>query len=281
MGNDTDNALLSFVEKMPAFPKSVQRIIQLTSDSNTSAKDIVQVIECDPVMTVKILQVINSPYYGFSKKISSIPRAVVHIGVNTIKNMALSVAAIGMLKTYNEAGFNTQEFLLHSLTTAIINKKLAERQGLTPSESGDFFVAGLLHDFGKLVFAECLPELFKEALTLSRERQLPLFETERECIGLNHAHLGKLLVEKWEFSQNLADAIAYHHEPPGNNMLQNNLKAANEISKALQLGDAGNPVIEPFSDALAKRLGGSLENLILSLGDLTPIKMEALALIRL
>ena len=79
-----------------------------------------------PVMTVKILQVINSPYYGFAQKISSIPRAVVHIGINSVKNIALSVATIGMLKPHNQAGFNTQNFLQHSLTTAIIGKMIAE-----------------------------------------------------------------------------------------------------------------------------------------------------------
>ncbi|MGR9116553.1 MAG: HDOD domain-containing protein [Gammaproteobacteria bacterium] len=277
-----DSELLAYVDKMPAFPKSVQRIVQLTSDFNASAKEVVQVIECDPVMTVKILQVINSPYYGFSQKVSSIQRAVVHIGINTIKNMALSIAAIGMLKTENKAGFNNQNFLLHSLTTAIISKMLAERQGLAQQECSDFFVAGLLHDFGKLIFAEYLPGSFKKALSLSREQNLPLYQSEIECIGLSHAHLGKLLAEKWEFSQSLADAIAHHHDTSGdgNNTLTDFIIAANEISKTLHLGDAGNPVIEPFSEALAKRLGGSLDSLIPKLGDLTSIKAEALALIR-
>ena len=275
-----DSELIAFVEKMPAFPKSVQRILQLTSDSNSSAKDIVQVIECDPVMTVKILQVINSPYYGFPQKISSIPRAVVHIGINTIKNMALSVAAIGMLKTHNLASFSNQEFLLHSLSTAIISKLLAEREGLSQPDCYDFFAAGLLHDFGKLIFAECLPELFEKSLILSREQQRPLHQTELEFIGLNHAHLGKLLAEKWEFSHNLADAIARHHDASGVNALRSNIIAANEISKTLHFGDAGNPVIEPFSEALAARFKGPLEHLMLELGDLTHIKAEALTLIR-
>lgn len=274
------NELFAFVEKMPAFPKSVQRIIQLSSDCNASAKDLVQVIECDPVMTIKILRVVNSPYYGLPKKINSIPRAVVHIGINTIKNMALSVAAIGILKTHNKAGFNTQDFLLHSLTTAIISKRLAERQGLAAPECGDFFVAGLLHDFGKLIFAECLPEFFKKALTLSREQQLPLYQTELECIGLNHSHIGQLLAEKWEFSEILAEAIAHHHDVNEDNTLTDFIVAANEISKALQFGDAGNLVIEPFPEALAERLGGSMDRLILTLGDLESVKTEALALIR-
>jgi len=80
--------LIAFVEEMPAFPKSVQKILQLTSDINVSAKEIVAVIESDPIMTVKILKVINSAFYGLPQKITSIQRAVVHIGLNTIKNLA-------------------------------------------------------------------------------------------------------------------------------------------------------------------------------------------------
>ena len=109
---------------------------------------------------------------------------------------------------------------------------------------------------------------------------MPLYQTELECIGLSHSYLGKLLAEKWEFSESLADAIAHHHDASDGNALKDNIMAANEISKTLQFGDAGNPIIEPFSEALAARFGGSLDSLILILGDLTSIKTEALALIR-
>ena len=127
MSDTLNEELIVFVEKMPAFPKSVQRVVQLTSVSDSSAKDIVQVIESDPVMTIKILKVINSPFYGMPQKISSIQRAVVHLGLNTIKNLALSVAAMGVLNPRNKADFNINDFLLHSLTTASICKMLAEK----------------------------------------------------------------------------------------------------------------------------------------------------------
>lgn len=272
MTNVTHSELLAYVENMPAFPKSVKRIMQLASDYNASAKDIVQVIECDPVMTVKILQVINSPYYGFAQKISSIPRAVVHIGINSVKNIALSVAAIGILKPRNQAGFNTQDFLLHSLTTAIIGKMIGEHQNLTPAECSDCYIAGLLHDFGKLVFAECLPDQFKESLLLSREKNQPLYQSEREIIGINHAQTGQLLAEKWEFSPALAGAIAQHHSESTNDNLAATVMTADVISNALCRGDDfENSVLEPFS---------GLADLIQSLGDLTSIKAEALSLMR-
>jgi putative nucleotidyltransferase with HDIG domain len=266
--------LVAQVEKMPAFPKSVQRVVQLTSNIGVSAKEIVQVIECDPVLTVKILKVINSAFYGLSHKINTVQRAVVHLGLNTVKNLAMSVAAIGMLKNSNKADFNPTAFLLHALTTAAISRKLAERAGLSPQECSDCFVAGLLHDFGKIVFAEFMPERFKLALAKSKEDNVPLHLAELEFIGINHADAGTLLAEKWGLSELLSEAIRHHHGEPIN-AFGECLFAANQISKQLHLGDGGNPVVEAFPDAIASRFGLSLEPLIDDLGNLAIIALEA------
>jgi len=279
MSDTLNEELIAFVEKMPAFPKSVQKVVQLTSDVNTSAKDIVQVIESDPVMTIKILKVINSAFYGLPQKITSIQRSVVHIGLNTIKNLALSIAAIGMLKSNNKADFNTQEFLLHSMTTASLCRILAERTGISKVESSDFFVAGLLHDFGKIVLAEFDPDNFKLALEKSSEQQIPLYITELEFLGTSHAQVGKLLAERWELDQALVTAIDHHHDADNDNLLQDCVFAANQISKKMQFGFAGNPIVEEFPDNIIARFELSLDELIISLGDLSTVKSEALSFI--
>lgn len=267
--------LITYVEKMPAFPKSVQQVVLLSSDINASAKDIVHVIKCDPVMTVKILTAINSAFYGLPNKISSVQRAVVHIGLNTIKNLALAVAAMGMLSRQNKAHFNTDEFLLHALTTAAISRMLAERLGLSPSECSDCFVAGLLHDFGKLVFAEFMPEEFRLALEKSKAFQLPLQETEVEFIGLNHAQAGKILAEKWSLSEPLSNAIAQHHSlEASTSPLRDCIFAANQISKHLHLGNGGNPVVDPFPDFIVARFGLPLVPLMDELGDLNAVEKD-------
>lgn len=272
--------LIAFVEKMPAFPKSVQRVVQLTSDLNAPAKEIVRVIESDPVMTVKILKVINSAFYGLPQKITSIQRAVVHMGLNTIKNLALSVAAMGVLKPTNKADFNTQDFLLHSLTTASICRLLAEKLGVKGSDCSDYFVAGLLHDFGKIVFAEFDPENFKLALAKSQDENIPLHEAETAIMGITHAQVGKILAEKWELDPVLIDAIERHHDTDKDKtILLECITTANQISKKLDFGFSGNPIIDETPDQLIPRFEQTLDDLITSLGDLTSVKSEALSFI--
>ncbi|MGR8930012.1 MAG: HDOD domain-containing protein [Gammaproteobacteria bacterium] len=270
--------LLSFVDKMPAFRNSVHRLLQLASNLNAENREIVRVIESDPLMTVKILKVVNSPYYGLSEKISSVPRAVVHLGINSIKNMALVVAAIGVLPKQSRAGLDYRAFLLHSLSCATLCKLLADRLDAPPINSSDYFVAGLLHDFGKIVFAEFVPETYKNVLTIAKEKQLALNHVENEIIGTDHSQTGGWLAEHWKLPQNLVAAIDHHHTVPIS-ILSECLFAANQIEKTLQFGFAGNPVIEPFPLQVRQRFGMDLNDLIDALGDLTAIQSEALAFV--
>lgn len=274
MSPELSQKLTLAVDGMPAFPKSVQRILELTRDVNCAAKDLVQVIDKDPVVTVKILRVVNSAYYSLPKQITSINHAVVYLGFNTIKNLALSIAAIGMLPKDNAAGFDGQQYLIHSLATASIAKQLATRvDGADPM---DCFIAGLLHDFGKVVFAQFMPTEFRLALDISRETQTSLHLSLRRLIGADHALVGAMLIEKWRFAPNLIETIRHQHP--------DNLKdtgmiacvfAANQISKKLEFGFGGNPWVDELPEAFQTRLGGKLDEVIASLGDLSPLLEEA------
>jgi putative nucleotidyltransferase with HDIG domain len=259
---------------MPAFPKSVQKILELTRDVNCSAKDLVQVIDHDPVVMVKILKVVNSAYYALPRKITSINHAVVHLGLNPIKNLALSIAAIGMLPQTSAAGFDSQQYLLHSLSTAGLARKIALR--LDDADPMDCFTAGLLHDFGKAVFAQFMPVEFSQALAHSKASGGSLHQALRGVIGVDHTVVGAMLVEKWRFAPALVETIRNQH---GDNPIDTDMVAcvfaANQISKKLSFGDGGNPHVEPLTPAMARRLGGGLDPLMEKLGDLTQVFEEA------
>ena len=257
------------VERMPAFPRSVQKILELTRNINCLPKDLVGVIEKDPVMTVKILKVINSAYYSLSNKITSVGQSVVYLGINTIKNLALGFAAVGILPRLNSAGFDIQRYLLHSLMVATVARQLATQYAKGETDPGDCYIAGLLHDFGKAVFAQFLAAEFRNAMMRSVEEQIPLHEAELALIGTDHALVGAMLAKRWQFSDHLVDCIRDHHNPAAEpSAMMDCLRMANQIARKLEVGDSGNPWRDDEPLAAPERFGTDIDATIASLGDL-------------
>ena len=267
--------LSSAVERMPAFPNGVQAILKLTRDINCQPKDLVAVIEKDPVIAVKILRIINSAYYNVGNKISSINQSVVYLGINTVKNLALNISIVGMLPKQNAAGFDTQHYLMHALLTASLTEQLGNRYAEGEVAGNDCYIAGLLHNFGKVVFAQFLPEQFLAATTFAAERQAPLFLAERKIIGADHALVGAMLAQHWQFPDALVECISSHHTAPDQSVLGECLFAADLIGETLGFDACSNRKPEQALPALPARFGDSLEALMQSLPTLTKIVDEA------
>jgi HD-like signal output (HDOD) protein len=142
----------------------------------------------------------------------------------------------------------------------------------------DCFIAGLLHDFGKVVFAQYMPQEFRRALELSQWSETSLHLTLRDAIGADHAVVGAMLVEKWRFAADLVETIRHQYGPEiKDTPMIACVFAANQISKKMKFGYGGNPYIEQFPPAIAARIGSSLDELIESLGDMSPLFEEAKA----
>ena len=264
------------VERMPAFPQSVQKILELTRDINCLPKNLVAVIEKDPVMTMKILRVINSAYYSLPNKITSVNQSVVYLGLNTIKNLALSIAAVGMLPRFNTSGFDIQRYLLHSLTTATVARQLCGVYAKGQIDPGDGYIAGLLHDFGKAVFAQFMASEFRQALALSQDHHIPLHQAEMEVIGADHAVVGSMLATKWQFPAHLIECIRDHHAAEvDSNPLIDCVRMADQICRKLSFGDAGNAWREDEAIVAPERFGDSFDPVITALGNLEKIVADA------
>ena len=262
---------------MPAFPRSVQRILELTRNINCLPREVVAVIEKDPVMTMKILKVINSAYYSLPSKITSVSQSVVYLGINTIKNLALGFAAAGILPRMNAAGFDIQRYLLHSLVVAGTARQLATQFARGEADPGDCYIAGLLHDFGKVVFAQFLATEFHHALSHAVEHGLPLHEAEKAVIGVDHGLAGALLARRWTFSAELVDCIRDHHNPlAASSAMMDCLRVADQVVRLREIGDSGNPWRTTEAPAAPWRFGDDMEAIITKLGSLDKIVEDAM-----
>jgi len=262
------------VDRMPAFPRSVQRLLELTRDINVEPRAIVEVLEHDPVMAGRILRTVNSAFYGLSRKVSSMSHAVVLLGMNTVKNMALAVSAAGMLPRQNAAGFDTSEYLRHSLIVAGMARTIARHEG--DADPGEAYIAGLLHDFGKVLFATNLPEEFHRALQLATRGELALHDAERREIGMAHPQAGAMLARKWQFPETLAEAIAAHHDAGPFTGTLRSLFLADQLTRCDEKGDPlpGRTPL-PLPEGAGGRLGESWPEIVAALPERSRVIAEA------
>ncbi len=272
--------LLAMVEAMPAFPQGVTRVLDMCSRIDCSPRDLVAVVERDPVLAMRVLKLVNSPFIGLAQPISSISHGVAYVGMNTIKNIALTVAAIGMLPRENEANFDMDKFLQHSLGTASVCKRMAAINGVKETHAGDYFLAGLLHDFGKVILVRHKPDRFSEALEEASRKKIPLDVAERSIYKIDHAEIGAVLAAHWTLPEALIRAIRYHHSAgdlPNPSLLEQIVMAGNLVVHRLGFGASGNNCPAELPPGINKSLGMDLDDIILAIGDTEALFADAKA----
>ncbi|MFH1023019.1 MAG: HDOD domain-containing protein [Planctomycetota bacterium] len=264
------------IQDMPAVSPIVGKMTEISHEMDTSARDLVKIIMIDPVLTGKVLRLVNSSFYGLSQSVNSLAQAIVLLGVNTVKSMALSTAVVSTL-FHEEEGFplTPQEFWRHSLAVAVGAKLLAKERKVTSAELETYFVAGLLHDIGKILFIRTEPARYRRAIEEAREFEVSLPFAEIALLGYNHCRAGRMLARHWKLDPTLSIVIERHHRPdtpPGNPLLEI-VVVANAMAKRAGLGSAGNPVIEEWADGIAAREGIS-ESVIAGAAEALPRELE-------
>lgn len=198
---------------LPTLPTVVTQLISVVGDPASSARQIARLVSTDQALTAKILKVANSSFYGFSREIATVQLAIVVLGIEMVKNIGLSVA---VLKRFSEGKehrlFDRQRFWAHAIGCGVAARMLAlkfkERR-----IADEAFVAGVLHDIGKLILIEYFYEEFSEALEKADAEGLSIVDAEEQVLGVSHADVGAWLAEKWNLPAHLVHAIAYHHRP--------------------------------------------------------------------
>lgn len=243
--NPTD--LRNRIEKLgdlPTLPHVVQRLAAMIGRPTVSTEEIGAIIEKDQVLAAKVLRLANSPFYGFPSRIGSVAHAVIVLGFNVVKGLTLCASALSIMK---DAGMD--QLWRHSLGVAITANLLAARLGIKNPE--ELFVAGLLHDIGKVVLYVKWPEVgacIKDASKAGGDRSL--FELEQELMGLSHADIGGCLANAWNLPVTLREPILYHHAPTlaTEAALQTAIvHVADILVKGLACGNPGDDLIPPLS----------------------------------
>lgn len=240
--------IIDKIKALPTLSVVVAKVINVVSNPMTSAKDLSDIIVVDQALTAKVLRLANSAFYGFPFRIKNVTQAVSILGFDTIRNLALTVSVYKVFTSSSETGFSHQEFWKHCVGSAICANLLAKRIKYKSPEGA--FTAGLLHDIGKSFFDQYMNKEYKEALLYVREHNVPIEEAEMKIIGVDHAHVGRLMAEKWNLPVELKAGIASHHHPEQEveeHVTAMIVCAANILCKKKRIGFGGDEVIKPFS----------------------------------
>jgi len=196
---------------LPTLPTVVAKMIELVDNPRTSASSLARLIAADQALTARILKLANSAYYGFSREISTVNMAIVILGFNTVKDMGLSLSVFEAFKSgKGDTSFDLTRFWEHSIACGIASRMLA--RSYRTRYTAEAFVAGLLHDIGKVILNQYFKNEFN-AIVDAQKEGVTLEEAENAIIGTTHSQIGAWLADKWNLPRIISRTIKYHHTP--------------------------------------------------------------------
>lgn len=249
--------IASYIKKIPSLPITVSKMLELENNPKVTPAALHRLISLDPVLSGRILKLVNSAFFGLDKEVTSIARAVIMLGLNTVKNLTLSISimtALSELKKYKvqNSALDIEAFWIHSLCVAITAKHLARKRGLDLSSQEEYFMAGLLHDIGKIPMAVVAPQEYQMAIDTAEISRCCLVEEEEVFLGINHCVVGDMFLREWKLEGTfLGTAVFHHHDyrqsPEARQEYKGPYKdilfgteAANYLAVTLNIGFAGD-----------------------------------------
>jgi putative nucleotidyltransferase with HDIG domain len=243
--------VIQHITDLPTLPEVVLTVTEMVNNPKTSAKDLGKVIAQDQVQTARLLKLVNSAYYGFPSQITKITTAIVVLGFNPIKQLLLSTAVFDMFADEHIGGFSRQQLLKHAIGTAIASRIIGRHLG--HSELEELFVAGLLHDIGKVVMDKYFHHEFSAVLERTAQQDITFHTAERDLLEFDHTLLGQQLAIHWHLPEKLVMTIANHHHPASAGRYGREtaiVHLADILTRAKQIGSGGDnvmPELDPWS----------------------------------
>ncbi|MCF7810447.1 HDOD domain-containing protein [bacterium] len=231
------------LDKIAPLPTIAQKVLGLADDFSASAQKLGELIKMDQALTGRILRVANSSFFGFSRKIGNVDLAVAILGFNEVTMITLASCLANDYSIKENPHFPRREFWMHSIGTGQIARKLSD---LIPDVySNNAFVAGLLHDFGKVVLNQFFPDEFSAVLRTALEQKRSLNQVSKELLKIDHTEIGQMIIEEWNLPPTLIKAIRFHHDPheaDEEDYLVHITHLANILCHHVKFGISGNPL---------------------------------------
>jgi putative nucleotidyltransferase with HDIG domain len=244
------------VLSLPTLPTIQARLLEMVDNPRVTGEDLGRVIAEDQAVTARILKACNSAYYGLQSEVTSVERAVVLLGFDTVRELSVSVSVLQYFRLdATLGGFDPAHFWEHSAAVGSIARWLAKR--FQPAIMGEAYLGGLLHDLGKLILMQYFPKDFTECLLGAAQGQQYLYEVEADYLGVDHAQVGAWLAAKWKLPAAVCDCIAFHHCPwlaEERQSLVAAVSLANLLAQYSQLGDSGNRKLPLLDGPMFKTL---------------------------
>jgi len=210
-----ENQLLKQFTRIKTLPHVALRLSKLISDENSAIRDLEEVIRLDPTLVLRVLRVVNSPYYGLKHRVDSIDRAVVFLGMKNLRNMVVTEALKNIFTIGpHEELFSRRQLWLHSAAVSICGRMISER--IFEQKGEDIFLCGILHDIGMIVAEQVVTTSFIKACKTSQTEQKPFTACERELIGTDHCSIGYALALDWKLPSEVQEGIRLHHHTTKN-----------------------------------------------------------------
>jgi len=233
LADESIKKIVSQIESLPSIPSIYTAIIEEMNSEEPSIKNVGDIISKDISMTAKILQVVNSVFFGLSRKISNPQEAVMLLGLETIKSLILSVKIFSEFRKKNFSWFDIDGLFTHSMSVSTYAKTIIKNENLNQDLLNNSLMAGLLHDIGKLILATNFQKPYQELLAEVKGSDQNPVDLEYETFGSSHAEIGAYLMGLWSLETPIIEAIAFHH-CPSKSMSQNiGLLTAVHIGNAL------------------------------------------------
>ena len=272
-------AINSYIERMPSLPTTIAKVLEVCNDPQASPADLNKIISIDPVLMGRVMKLINSAYYGLNQEITSLVRAIIMLGINTVKNLSLSTAVLGTLGTTSDSpALNMEGFWRHSLCVGVTAKLIARQRRIDRKSHEEYFIAGLLHDIGKIPLNNRLSSQYVEVMGLMDRESIPLHAAETQIIGVHHGQVGGMIVDNWKLGTEIHDTVSYHHSAEQYQGefedLIFTIAMANHFANVEEIGYSGNKFPDPLDPEIVEFLGVTVNELEVELLDRVKTEIE-------